>query len=649
MRLGPQRAPFGHWKSPLTPEQGADALRFSNVFWDSRDNSLVWWEGRSGKGALAWQSSSQEGPKDLVVEPEVRARVGYGGGDFTLSGGFVFYAAGGRLYRCDLQKGDPIALTPAWGQPSSPAVSPDGNQVIFVHAADGEDLIALVDTEGKYWPQKVATGCDFYMQPTWHPSGTRIAWICWNHPNMPWDGTALYLADLSLEGAQPTLEIAAAIAGSPSGKTAIFQPAFSPDGRYLSYISNQTGWPNLCFFDLNSENSEPAIQRKAEYGIPAWVQGLRTYVWTPDSKSLYLICHKDGFASLERFDLRDRKLTTIRGELEQYTALRQVAISPDGDQIALIASSSTQPESVIRVSPDEGKVVVVKASAPRSYDSGYLRTPRPLTWAISPTQLHVDSGTGNGSSPDPDDCHGLYYAPANLDFHDSGFPPTIIKIHGGPTSQFLAEFSYDTQFLTSRGYAVLELNYRGSSGYGRSYAEALKCQWGITDVEDARFAADYLIESHLADPSRLVVMGGSAGGYTVLLCLIRYPGFFKAGICLYGVSDLLALTQQTHKFEAHYLESLVGTLPENTDRYRERSPVSAADRIQDPLALFQGEEDQVVPPSQSDQIAESLSSRGVPLLYERYPGEGHGWRQPQTIAAYYRSLESFLSTYVAKT
>ena len=643
-----QEAPFGHWTTPLTPEHGADALRLSNVFWDTRDNSLAWWEGRSGKGALAWQPPSQKGPQDLVVEPEVRARVGYGGGDFTLSGGFAFFAAGGRLYRCRLEGSDPIAFTPAWGQPSSPAVSPDGSQVIYVHSADGEDLVALVDAEGKNWPQKVASGCDFYMQPTWHPNGTQIAWICWNHPNMPWDGTALYLANLSFQGEVPTVENAAEIAGDPSGETAIFQPAFSPDGRYLSYISDQTGWSNLYFFDLASQSSEPAVQREAEYGIPAWVQGLRTQAWTPDSKALYLICHRDGFAFLERLDLRDRKLTPIRGELEQYTALRQIAISPDGEQIALIASSSTQPERVIRVSPEDGKVVVVKESAPSNYDSGYLSAPRPLSWATAPTTLRVDSGTGLASSPGRDTCHGLYYAPANLDFHGSGLPPAIIKIHGGPTSQFLAEFSYDTQFLTSRGYAVLELNYRGSSGYGRSYAEALKHQWGIADVEDARFAADYLIERHLADPSRLSIMGGSAGGYTVLLCLIRHPGFFKTGICLYGVSDLLALAQQTHKFEAHYLDSLVGILPEDSDRYRERSPVFAADRIQDPLALFQGEEDQVVPPSQSDQIAASLSSRGVPLLYERYPGEGHGWRQAQTIEAYYRSLESFLSTYVVE-
>ncbi len=571
-----------------------------------------------------------------------------GGGDFTLSSGFAFFAAGDRLYRCRLEGGEPIAFTPAWGQPSSPAVSPDGSQVIYVHSADGEDLVAMADTEGKHWPQKVASGCDFYMQPAWHPSGTRLAWICWNHPNMPWDGTALYLADLSLQGTVPTLESAAAIAGDPSGETAVFQPAFSPDGRYLSYLSNQTGWSNLYLFDLASQSSEPAIQRKAEYGIPAWVQGLRTHVWAPDSKAIYLICHQDAFASLEHFDLRNRKLTTITGELKQYTALRQIAISPDGDQIALIASSSTQPESVIRVSPDDGKVVVVKESAPRNYDSGYLSTPRPLSWAMAQTPLPVDSGTGRCSSPDQGDCHGLYYAPRNLDFHGSGLPPAVIKIHGGPTSQFLAEFSYDTQFLTSRGYAVLELNYRGSAGYGRSYAEALKYQWGIADVEDARFAADYLIENRLADPGRLVVMGGSAGGYTVLLCLIRHPGFFKIGVCLYGVSDLLALAQQTHKFEAHYLDSLVGTLPENEARYRERSPVFAADRIQDPLALFQGEEDQVVPLSQSDQIAASLSGRGVPLLYERYPGEGHGWRQAQTIEAYYRSLESFLRTYVVE-
>jgi dipeptidyl aminopeptidase/acylaminoacyl peptidase len=226
-------------------------------------------------------------------------------------------------------------------------------------------------------------------------------------------------------------------------------------------------------------------------------------------------------------------------------------------------------------------------------------------------------------------------------------PPTIIKIHGGPTSHYSADYHGDTQFFTSRGFAVLELNYRGSSGYGRDYMESLRGQWGVLDVEDTRSAAQNLISEGLADPKRLVLMGGSAGGFTLLLSLIAHPGFFRAAVCRYGVSNLFTLATDTHKFERHYLDSLVGTLPKDEERFRKRSPVFSASNIQDPLAIFQGEMDKVVPKSQSDEIVASLSRRGVPHLYQVYPGEGHGWRKSETIQDYYTQVEDFLGRYVA--
>lgn len=263
----------------------------------------------------------------------------------------------------------------------------------------------------------------------------------------------------------------------------------------------------------------------------------------------------------------------------------------------------------------------------------HLSRPRSLSWSVK-----TDSPVTR--------CYGLYYPPTHPESENSGPPPTLIKIHGGPTAHFASDYRPDTQFFASRGLAVLELNYRGSSGYGKTYMDALQGTWGVSDVEDTRQAAEYLISEGLADPERLILLGGSAGGYTVLLSLITHPRFFRAGICLYGVSNLFTLVSDTHKFEKHYTDFLVGTLPQDEEKYRERSPIFLADRIQDPLAIFQGEEDKVVPQEQLDEIVESLVQRGVPHLYRVYEGEGHGWRKSETIQDYYETVEQFLSEFV---
>jgi dipeptidyl aminopeptidase/acylaminoacyl peptidase len=259
-----------------------------------------------------------------------------------------------------------------------------------------------------------------------------------------------------------------------------------------------------------------------------------------------------------------------------------------------------------------------------------LSTPQALTWA-----------TAGG-----DMVHGLFYAPRSTRFQGLEQPPAIIYIHGGPTAQAVASFHSPTQFFTTRGYAVLQVNHRGSTGYGKAYVEALRGQWGVYDVEDTVSGAQYLLEQGLASAHHLVIMGGSAGGYTVLQTLVRHPGFFKAAICLYGISNLFTLAATTHKFEAHYLDSLIGPLPEAAALYRERSPLFAADRLRDPIALFQGEIDQVVPKAQADAIVASLKSRGVPHEYHVYAGEGHGWRKAETIAHFYTAVDAFLRQYV---
>ena len=632
MNQSGQEKPFRLWTSPLTAADLAAELRFSDLLWDTHGETLVWREERSDRGVLVCQSQDDSSPRDLTGELSVRARVGYAGGDFTVSHGSVYFVAEGRLYQQAISGDEAKPITPAWGQCAAPTVSPRGKYLLYVHSADRSDVLALVDSQGEHWPVKLHQGHDFYMQPCWHPQGNRIAWVAWNHPHMPWDSSALYLGDISSEQGLPVLTSQEIVAGELAGDTAIFQPAFSPDGRHLSFASNESGWFNVYMLDLNSGKKELVVGEEAEYGAPAWVQGLRRYAWTADGKALYLLRSKDGFTSLVRFDLETRTLQEMKGDSQQYSFLSQIALSPKEESIALIASSSTVPSRIISVSPG-GQVQTHQRSSSKNLSESYLSHPQSLSWSVD-----TDSAVTC--------CYGLYYPPSHPEFENSGPPATIIKIHGGPTSQFAADYHADTQFFISRGFAVLELNYRGSWGYGKAYVDALKGTWGVIDVEDTRSAADYLVSKDLAHRKQLILMGGSAGGFTVLLSLIAYPGFFRAGICRYGVSNLFTMTADTHKFEEHYLDSLVGTLPQDEKLYRERSPVFSAHKIRDPLAIFQGEDDQVVPRAQSDEIVQSLAERGVPHLYRTYEGEGHGWRKSETIQDYYESLEQFLGEHL---
>jgi len=317
---------------------------------------------------------------------------------------------------------------------------------------------------------------------------------------------------------------------------------------------------------------------------------------------------------------------------EMYTWLEQIAVSPHRGTLAFIASSGVIPSRVVTCSASsEEPVRVWKRSTAENVPPKDLAMPKSVSWQAS----------------DGTEVHGLYYPPHSNAFESTGRPPVAVLIHGGPTAQTPASYgSGGAQFLATRGYAVLQVNYRGSTGYGKAYMAALRGNWGVYDVEDAVSGARYLVETGLAAPDKLVIMGGSAGGYTVLQSLVTYPGFFKAGVCFYGVSNLFTLAAETHKFEERYLDSMIGPLPEASARYRERSPIFAADRITDPVAVFQGEDDQVVPKAQSDEIVASLRARGVPHVYHVYEGEGHGWRKSETIEDFFQRVEAFLRQYV---
>ena len=501
-------------------------------------------------------------------------------------------------------------------------LSPDGRWVAYVHTVNRQDAMGLVDAQGQDWPLRLVRGSDFYMQPTWSPDGTRLAWIEWNHPNMPWDGTRLMVAAFNPDP-YPRLKAVQQAAGGDD--LPIFQPAFSPDGRWLSFIAGEGEWEQLVIINLAS-NERRVLVADVVLSEPAWVQGVRTYGWSPSSQRLFYTRNDAGFSSLWQVDL-DGQASLCPG-LDGYTQFSQLSVSPAADRLAAVASGPAIPSRIISWSG--GRATVEKRSDGEAIEPGDLPAPRPITW-------HAQNGSN---------VFGLYYPPANQHYAGVGLPPAIVYIHGGPTSQSVAGYSIDIAFFTSRGYAYLSVNYRGSTGFGRAYRRALNGCWGDMDAEDAAGGAQALVDQGLADPHRLVIRGGSAGGYTVLNALIRYPGRFKAGLCSYGVSNLFTLAADTHKFEERYTDSLVGPLPQAARRYHDWSPIFHADRIQDPLAVFQGAEDKVVPPEQSEAIVSVLRARHIPHIYRLYPGEGHGFRKMETLLANYGDIERFLQQYV---
>ena len=627
-----ERRPYGLWESPLTPDALAGSLRLRGPSWDSDGRALGWFEGRGERGVAVVASPLGEADaiRDLSGDIPVRAGVGYGGGDYVLADGHGWFVAheNQRLYRQPLAGGPARPLTPAFGEASSPAVSPDGRWVAYVHSYEGEDVIAIASSAGEGWPQRLAGGRDFSMQPVWSPAGDRLAWVEWDHPNMPWDGAELRLAELAFPaGALPAVARSDVVAGGPD--EAILQPAFTPDGAALCYVSDASGWGRLYRRDLASGAARPLPAGAGEYGAPAWGQGVATFAFLPSGR-IVAIRQREGFA---RLVLLEGDRAPVEIALPGYASFENPVASPAEERVAVIASGPGAPSRLLTLDLTAGGAPLTATIRPgdaHAFPPASLSRPQPVSWK--------NAAAG--------EIHGLYYAPASERFTDEGPPPLVVFAHGGPTDHVDAGWRPQIQFLATRGYAVLAVNYRGSSGAGRETMLALRGQWGVADVEDCRAGAEAMAARGLADRERLAILGGSAGGYTVLRSLQLYPGFYRAGICYYGISNLFTLAADTHKFEARYLDSLVGPLPEAADRYRERSPIFHADAIADPIALFQGTEDRVVPRDQSDALAASLRDRGVPHEYHVYEGEGHGWRKPETIAACYASVERFLRRYL---
>lgn len=609
-------APYGMWKSPITPALLGSQIRINDVQWTRDGKTLLWVEGRSGKGVLV-AKTEDDAVRDLTVDIPVKPTLGYGGGEFNAGAKRAVFASSGRIYDLPLEKGLPHPITPALGELAAPVISPDGQRVLYVHSYEGEDSLVLASMNGKNFPTKIAHGADFYMQPVWHPSGKKIAWVEWNHPQMPWDGTRLMLSDFKTH---------TFLTGSED--TPVFQPAFSPNGRYLSYIAEDGEWESLFLYDLE-EGKVRTLLSDAVLSMPAWIQGLRMHAWAWDSSHIFYVRNERGTQTLWVVDIETGKTAEVK---TPYTHITQLAASPTDGKLAFIGESPQIAAQVVVW--EKGKIKVIKRSMADNLLEDFMPSAEKITW----------------EAPDGTPVHGLYYPPASAFYEGEGLPPLIVDIHGGPTSQKYEQHNANSRndafFYTSRGFGFLQVNYRGSTGYGRSYKLALRKKWGPLDVEDAVGGAQALVEQGLADPKRLVIMGGSAGGYTTLNALVHRPGFFKAGVARYPVTNLFTLEMDTHKFEQRYNASMVGRLPEDADFFKEWSAVFHADQIRDALALFHGTEDKAVAPEQSETIAAALRANKIPHLFRMYEGEGHGWRKSETIERFYEEVIEFLQQHV---
>jgi dipeptidyl aminopeptidase/acylaminoacyl peptidase len=619
---------YGLWTSPITPASLAEGRRLDGVAWAGDGQSLVWLEGRSSKGVLVTKAPD-DAPRDLTTELSVRAEVGYGGGDFTVHDDWACFVVHktGRLFRQSLSGGGARAITPAFGQAAAPVVSPDGRWIAYVHHDEPHDRIGIVDSQGSLWPQILTAGHDFYMQPRFSRDGKRFCWIAWDHPNMPWDGTQLYLADVVNGGGLPRLTNAREVAGGQ--EVAVFQPEFTPDGRSLIYVSDETGWGRLAVYDLASRTSRWLTPEGEEFALPAWVQDMRTYAVLGDGRTIVAAGSRRGYHRLQTIDIGSGKAQVVEG-LAGYSDVSCVSASAAGRRFAIVASGPKRPPRVVTHDFETGVTHVVARSSGETVPDAALADCEAVSWK-----------TAGG-----DEAHGLLYRPASDRYQGIGRPPLLALIHSGPTSQARAGWRAEAQFFATRGYAVLLVNYRGSTGYGRPYMLALRGKWGVCDVEDATTGARHLAESGQTDSERTAIMGGSAGGFTVLQTMATQPESFSAGISLYGVANQFSLASDTHKFESRYLDSMLGPLPEAAAIYRQRSPVFHAAHIRRPLAVFQGGVDTIVPRDQAEAIVEALRRNGTPHVYHVYEDEGHGWRKRETIEHFYRAVDEFLKRHL---
>jgi len=619
-------APYGSWKSPITSDSiVTSSIGLSQPLIDGPD--IYWIEMRpteGGRGVIVKRDAL--GVVNDVTPPPFNARTRvheYGGGDYTVRDGAVYFSnfSDQRLY---LRKGEaePQAITPAAAVRYADAVIDQARgRLICVredHTVAGRDAVNTLvglKLEGNETPGEVlVSGNDFYSSPRVSPDGSRLACLTWNHPNMPWDGSEVWVGRFGVDG---LLETSERVAGGRD--ESIFQPEWSPDG-VLYFVSDRSGWWNL--HRINSDGSiESLCEMQAEFGMPQWGFGMSTYAFESAER---IVCAyiENGISRLAVLDTRTKKFEPI---VAPYTDIRFVRASPG--YAVMRAGSPTEAASILRLDLETRTFEVLRRSSKLEIDAAYLSTPRA-----------VEFPTEDGRT-----AHGFFYPPKNRDYSapDGERPPLLVQSHGGPTAAAATALTLGIQYWTSRGIAVLDVNYGGSTGFGRAYRERLKDKWGIVDVDDCANGARYLVGQAQVDGDRLMITGGSAGGYTTL-CALTFRDTFNAGASHYGVSDAEALAKETHKFESRYLDGLMGPYPEKREIYIERSPINFTERLSCPVIFFQGLEDKVVPPNQAETMVDELRAKGIPVAYLPFEGEQHGFRQAKNIK---RALDGELYFY----
>ena len=621
----PTTAPFGTWKSPISAQQiaaGGKPLSAPRV-----DGAQIYWlEGLATEGGrvAAVRARAGQPAEVLTALPyNVRSRVHeYGGAAYVVASGVLYFSNfSDHLVYSRSAAGDVQPLTHnGLHRHADFEFDATRRRLIAVredHSQSDQEartsVVALPLDGGEAQQPELAAGFDFYAAPRLSPNGRQLAWLSWNHPLMPWNGTELWLADVGADG---QLARSRKLAGSVS--ESLCQPAWSPGGQ-LYVVSDRTGWWNL--YRVVGQTLQAVCPMQAEFGEPQWVFGQSMYGFT-GVHEIVATCIEQGVSKLGRIDLRTGRWQPIATD---YTDFDDLRVGP-GFLVA-VAGSPQVPQQVLRIDLTDGRHAVLANSVDELPDSGYLSRPESISFGSSDGRV----------------AHAFYYPPTNRD-HDAPAgerPPLIVTSHGGPTSRSTNSLRRGVQYWTSRGFAVVDVNYGGSNGYGRAYMDLLKGQWGIVDVQDCVAAARHLAERGLVDAQRMAIRGGSASGFTTL-CALIFHDVFKAGASYYGVSDLAGLDADTHKFESRYTSYLVAPPPERERLYRERSPLLHADKLRCPMIFFQGLDDKVVVPAQSESMVQALKSRGIPVAYLAFEGEGHGFRRMETLR---RTLEAELYFY----